>query len=1471
MPTIARIRLTNVIYENNAKRYNDQLFQFDGENGIFLLENGGGKTVFLQTVLQAIIPNAVVAGRKIKETLVLDNSPAHIAIEWILNEKPRRYAVTAVSLYIENNELKSYKYAYTHGAMDKNSIEAMPFVIKNKDFKERPASRGEIGEYYSRMKQQHMNAETFTTLKHYHKYIEENFKIIPGEWYKIAMINASEGGIEDFFEHCNTTQQLIHNLLIPTVEDALEGSEKIDFVDTFEKQRAHFKQNKKLTEEIEEFRAIKERVDIYLEDYKKLYDAENRYNGVKQEAKRLNKYVLEMLDATEQKRHRLVQEQQNYDTAQNTYLHKRKSLEIAQMDSAMALLDKDKNELTKSQSDIIQQMNDAKMRIQNIEITALETKCQRATQQIKGFEEALQHLNQSEEEQDLKERIEGLCSQIHGLFVDELEGLRKDTHVVEAQQERAIDVLSGIKKRLEEKNTEITKSKNTISGHKSSMNHIHKRMEEIRTKIYEPINDESAEAMLQGFKSESAEIEEALRHLQKSKKEKEVLLESLELEKEKKQALLLETEAQHRAYVTQQGEMDKQQRGLIATLENHFPTLGIFDSVYSKEPTIRETVADRLKKLEGNIEELLIQERMSSRLADMYGDMPHFTADALMAKRMHRLKNQVAYVALGSVYIRESKEALGETIASLYEKYPYWASTLVTTEADRMKVNAYLQAMNHELTYPVIVLTTTQVQRMLKGEGEEVPATSAVFPATWQNNLEEGSFEAWKKTVLTEAQQAKEAREIGYEKLQSISHVKERVETYFKAYPYTAFTQLQADIKMSKEKAQALEEAIEEVVRLKSKNILEKATIENQINERKEQKPIVEKNIELLHDYLNLMKEEVVTAQKSNEAEKQCRQLERAYKRLGDDLHQQESTIEDIRVAHSNLKGEIRRIELHPLFEKVQNTKPRATEQHLDVLNEKLTSAELKLQGISGEAREIEAKINGEKSRRQDLAEQLKRYKKNAKFPIVETKSYDLEALDRLQRKVADFEEEEKTYSVQIKAIQLEKAGVEAVRKKTFEELQPVFKTLIVFEEGLEQVEEALKKEQKNLEKQNTALEERNRDIVAMSSLYGQAKQELAVLAAEHGIGAIALTSYDRNDFINFQYEDRRTMARLKRSLENSQGDFNEKRRFIDEKKKAFLNFCRQTIKAPKLRDTAIKGIERKESYEDLLNYQKNMSDILVKSIKVAEDDRRESDAELQTFLIHLMTYAKNVLNEIEEIQYKTKIKVDDKIKQIFLFTIPKWDEVTAKEALRTYINQLVVAYDKEKAHEDADKESVRKYMEKKLNVKQLILCILGDKRIKVKCRKVTNDLKIGQAPMNWESSNKWSGGEKWSKNMTLFLSILNYLAEKKQYLSVTQKRHRTVILDNPFGKASSKHVLDPVFFVAENLGFQMLTVTAHAEGQFVTDYFPVVYSGKLRGSSEMDKQIMDVTKTLNTAYFKSASPDTLARFEESEQMGFLV
>jgi len=178
----------------------------------------------------------------------------------------------------------------------------------------------------------------------------------------------------------------------------------------------------------------------------------------------------------------------------------------------------------------------------------------------------------------------------------------------------------------------------------------------------------------------------------------------------------------------------------------------------------------------------------------------------------------------------------------------------------------------------------------------------------------------------------------------------------------------------------------------------------------------------------------------------------------------------------------------------------------------------------------------------------------------------------------------------------------------------------------------------------------------------------------------------------------------------------------------------------------------------------------------------------------------------------------------------------------------------------------VRNDVEKWLQTQQLLRQVMKEKTVKVKCRKVTGDGRVIGQPNSWESSNQWSGGEKWSKNMALFLGILNYLAEKRQAVHLHSKRNRTVILDNPFGKASSDHVLDPVFFIADQLGFQIIALTALAEGKFVREYFPIVYSCRLRPTASADKFLVQADREIRHAYFQDHAPEALQRLGEPRQ-----
>lgn len=271
-----------------------------------------------------------------------------------------------------------------------------------------------------------------------------------------------------------------------------------------------------------------------------------------------------------------------------------------------------------------------------------------------------------------------------------------------------------------------------------------------------------------------------------------------------------------------------------------------------------------------------------------------------------------------------------------------------------------------------------------------------------------------------------------------------------------------------------------------------------------------------------------------------------------------------------------------------------------------------------------------------------------------------------------------------------------------------------------------------------------------------------------------------------------------------------------------------------------------------------------------ANEHIRQSDEDLQLFINQIHTHLLTLVEELAQIPKKTKVKVGSDWKQIFSFTIPQWQEEDGKARIRDYIDWILEQLDTERfltAEGTSDDTKVRKEIETWLQSKQLIHVVLNHHELKVNCRKVTNDNQVSTRSYSWEQSNVWSGGEKWSKNMTLFLGILNYVAEKKQHVAVNMKRHRAVILDNPFGKASSDHVLSPVFFVAEQLGFQIIALTAHAEGKFLQDYFPVIYSCRLRAAADSSKKVMTKEKWLHHAYFQDHEPKAIERLGETEQL----
>lgn len=1473
MPVISKIRFTNVIYENGAKRYNDMIFHFDGHNGAFLLENGGGKTVFIQTALQAVVPHIDMAGRKIKDTLTLESSPAHIAIEWILNDSPRTYGVTAVSLYMENNELKSLKYVYEYPGDDPDSIEEIPFVIEMGNGKKRPASRGEIGEYYDRMKNKSLNAHIFRNINDYGEYIEENFKIIPSEWKKIATINSGEGNVDEFFNRCKTTQQLLNNLLIPTVQEAIQGESAKDFVDTFEKQREHFKTNKRLLEEIEQFRLVKYRVDDYVEKYYGLHIALKEYEEMKREMKALFQHVRSLIVEKEQEQALLLQKKEQFLGEMNALDHKKISLKIRFKDQEIETTQQLIREMNREYDLVKAQFDEIASRKQNIEISKLMQYIKTGKMQIQVYEKELEEIDRNVSVKELQEQLNCNSENFRGYYSEIIEKIEREISTITSQYEREKDLENQQNTQyiqMEQQEKDMISKMGDLNG---TLRTFKENMERIEKEVLDNYQEESIHQMKRIWDQRVKELAELKsKNLKRQEDIRESLLsinESLDSNQEEKDRYINEQIEKKLTLET----IEKAQKELILDIESKSHNLYISDTIYTKEESIVARLYEKKIQLQDKIEKAMTDERINKRLIDMYKESDIFIPDPLIEKAIHHIKSEVGFISHGVEYLSTAKEISKLNENELFNLYPLWAISIVTTKSDLPKVQKYMEKYQAEMSYPIIIMTNEEINLLLKGQVSETAfgSSSTLYPFSWKDNLVQKDYHAWKESLLEQAKYYEDIRINAQKEYEKMTMLHKQAVDFFNKYPYDLYNQLS-------ERVNVLEETLNKLSEQKNALSLQKEESQKEFDQLTktlatytEESNVLETKIYRCNEYLviekkyNLIKDQI--ADYKGKQEKLQKDMQVVFKSMT--LHKDICMdLKNEKLKYENKKTSIMS---ERLYIQTKEFSPRYDITDKVVLENERESIEYKIRGINTNRNSIIDKIENEKEQLNFHKGNLELKEKEAKYPIEEIEVYLDKEENELIDKQKHLEEELKQLKHQKDQVDKKLTALETLRGKLDEEREERYDSIYIFKEELSLVkrhlideEKLLKQKKKDLEQQEYSVE---KELKELQSIFTDIKVE----NGKHDFLAntIASLDYDENRFINFTYAKETTLKKYMERLEGAGGRYKDKNLEINREKQSYIAFCEKNIVDVKLRQTATNGVRKNLSYESLLDYQGQMGNIIDRSIKMAEEDRRQSDLELQTFLTHLNTYIKNVTIELNAIQKKTKIKVDNISKQIFIFDIPEWNEYEAKEELRKYIESIVEYYDEEIEKKTMDESGMRSSIEQKLSVKNLLNVVLKDNSIKIKCRKVTNDMKINKAPMMWESSNKWSGGEKWSKNMTLFLGLLNYLAEKKQYLSLNQKRHRTVILDNPFGKASSKHVLDPVFFIADKLGFQIIALTAHAEGQFIRDYFPVVYSGRLRHTLDGEKQIMTNERIINYAYLREKSPRSIARMEEKEQLTF--
>ncbi|SFI36534.1 Chromosome segregation ATPase [Tindallia magadiensis] len=1469
MPAISKVRMTNIQFEGGHKRINDVLYRFDGHNGALLLENGGGKTVTVQTILQTVLPHVTVAGRKIRETLVLDNTAAHVAVEWILQDRPRRYAVTAVTLYADDSGVKSEKFVDEYEGGDAHSIEQLPFVRKTKNNLERPAARQEMHDYYLERQQKRMTARTFHTLHEYNGYLEEHFGIRKKEWESIVKVNSDEGGVEAFFENCRTTDQLVSRLLIPAVEDTQPGKGTEEFVETFEKQQENFRKYRQLTRLMEESRKLETQVQEYAGQWEKLEGIRQEHLEEQRQAKTLYQFTEAELEKATLEKHLLEEQIRQREADARQVLHQKASWQLA-------LQQQEKNRMDEAMEKARQEHTEAKLRAEELKRSDYQLKLAKLQMEIEEQEvqeqyarEKLENLDQQENLTTVREKQRRNRQKLKYRLDEEESQMKAEVSKQQQERERKKREWERRVNRLEIRQQELTELEKEKARLEEKVAGCQHRMKELESYLLALKDGQSIQQELPTWQQDLKQMEtqkyalqQRLKSLEEEEKEQKETLPSL---KEK----VTETQQQWQQRKNQLEQMEQAEAALLEEVRQWHSRWQLYDSLYHRESTLRGDLEEQVALSENRKEESILQEQQSGVAWRQYQNREVYTADPELERMAREWRRSLDYLETGADWLASMEPEAAE-------KMPWWPQSLITTGDQQQEVIKRLEKARGKLSQPVMVVTEQEARQLLQQEPMEEGESAAhktVYPPHWEHHYQPSVFQQWKEDLEKEAAEKRQLRVQAEKEASRWQERRNRLEGFFRQYSFENVAEVREQMEdWQQQYREALSElkAREESLKALEK---EKASGQQHINRLLEEIPVMEQKVSKGKEYLQLNKkaeEETLNLKGKEEqrqvVEKQVDSLRQEEERLRQALHQQAIQLERWELQQRSFQQQ-------EIYQELKDVKALKTEESRAALEEEGKQLSAVLREKHRDAEQLEAEIQACQRRLRDLDKERRLLQKESGLEEG-LASFPADGWDQLQdlqsrRKEQEGFVEEKDQIHQ--KIQQEHAVLTAAMEKSTASIRQEYGEPIVFQEALHQVESELEKKREALEIRKKhqeeqlqqgaevlqQLEELMTQMKIANGRYGFLRQELEVDPPSEEL--MRDYPYQRESWLREQLHRLQQTKMRKEQQENRLG----------EAAKEFQHFCIDQLNNISLRENALAVLKNRETFEEVQQWEKDLGMKIRRVRQLHEDEIREKEKLLNSFIQQLHTWMVTLMRELKRIPDKTRIKTEDGWKPVYQFTLPDMEEAALRSLIRRHVEELTEYLENSDRFRDEegmeDAAEVRKYVESQLKSAHLLALVTKNQPLRIKCRKVTNDQRVVGIPASWETSNQWSGGEKWSKNMTLFLGILNYLAEKSQGHSGALTR-RAVILDNPFGQASSDHVLAPVFFVAQQLGFQLLVLTAHGEAA-MRDAFPVVYSCRLRVAEDGNKQIMNTSQELRTAYFMDQDPTALDRLGGHQQI----
>ena len=1443
MSKINTLRIVNLNYNNNSIKISDETFQFNGENTLMSLRNGGGKTVLVQMMTAPFVHKRY---RDTKdrpfESYFTTNRPTFIMVEWVL-DGGAGYVLTGMMVRKNQevadgevrDELEILNFISEYKERCENDIYHIPIIeetssglkLKNwgtckRLFEELKRDNGFRFNYFD-MNQPAQSRNYFDKLKEYNI----NYK----EWENIIKkVNLKESGLSELFSDCRDEKSLVEKWFLEAVEGKLnKETNRIDeFVSIMIKYIKQYRENNtKISriKTIKEFREESLNLKYQTEEYQ---NAANECKINEEKIAFLYNSLLKLLESAEVEEKNIESELEALQKKAEQIKYEEISYEIHKKEDEKDFYIHDSEQLEKEKAAFENNIKRLRRQKAVLSATKINEQMMEALSEYKICESRIEVSRKAEEEKEPERRSIG--SRLYIYYNNQLKESEEREFDIKnkiSELEQEISIVNNTRIEIQNKINSDTLKLGKISAMLTSYDGIEENFnEKYHENIVRNILGEYEDHVLDKINEKYDEqISGSQKRLSDCKKEKQSIEEDVLQNDKNRESVkisiiedLHNLEAAKSKYDTYNAQIEMRK-----TIMQHFSVSG--EMLYEDEK-IMDAANRKLSEIE-SVKHAL--EKDYDRIEHEYKKLQDGHVMELDSEFSDYLDESDIQYVYGMDWLQNNGAKVSENY-ELIDNNPFIPYSIIVSSEDFYKLSENEEGVY--TSFPVPVIKREELEEKVKyGKSGIVSLDGVNFYMMFKKEIldEDRRTELIEnyKTLLDKKKKLIEIRKNEYEEYLSKKNVIKNQNVSEKLVQDIS-RKIEKYSKNISDNELKLEELAEENNKLKEKLV----TIDKIINDEKE-------NDNRLHmklsdfkmlcraytDYLNNNKEKEEITAGIGKMQSELNEISSRLETISSDIKSYERKIMSVMTESKEFS---RKAEQYTEFANEQD------ESHdiKDVTPEKAIDMESHYKalssGISEEITLLSEQLSGAKSRynrcKSDLDEILSKYGLNVSD--IEGITYSKDELISVEEKLAANEEKAAEYNGRIQKSETEIRVVEDRIRYLYIELNnsyhrnsPVDKKLIT--------ETDFKNRIKVVEKEN-------------SKLYSAVKN-IRQKAADYKSHITAMS-----EFAEFkQSEDREFDIDFATMTIAGLGEY--KAKLINDYKKSISLKASEQYKVRQ----ALNSLARKESFKDeffmkpieiLLSLTDN-ADSLMKQLEIInysydsmveklETDVAIIEKEGARIVSILKDYVKEIHDNLNNIDKNSTIDIRNRKVRMLEIKLPDWKEneelycVKLKDMIDEITNKGIAVLE--------DNGNIEEMVGMYLNTRNLYDTVVGNGNVAIYLYKIEEQK---EQRITWSDVAKNSGGEGFLSSFIILSSLLYYMRKEEGDIFADKNEGKVLVMDNPFAQTNASHLLKPLIDMAKKTNTQLICLSGLG-GDSIYNRFDNIYvlslvTASLRGDMQ--------------------------------------